>query len=105
MRLSLNFDVVILAFPSVLVYPKEGESNRCVPFRQWKVDKFDIDTRGGGSCVHGTLPVIVCPMQRERRTRLYAQAGAGRDRWHLTIEFPHLNRTLFAMASHVAIIC
>ena len=28
-----------------------------------EVDKFDIDTRGGGSCVRRMQPFIACPMQ------------------------------------------
>src|SRR6266581_5116360 len=94
---SLYVDFVILAFPSILAYPQEREPDRCFLLGQREVDKLDIHTRGGRSCVRRMQPFIARPMQQERRTGLYAQAGADCDRWYLTIRLPHLNRTLFPM--------
>src|SRR2546425_9066319 len=85
--------------------PQECEPDGCFLLRQREVDKLDIHIRGGRPRIGGMQPFIACPMQYERKVRLYPQARADRDRWRLTIELPHLNRTVFSMAPHIAIVC
>src|SRR5713226_4221442 len=40
-RTSMQFDFVVLAFPSAVVQPEKGEPNCCFLFGQQEVHKFD----------------------------------------------------------------
>src|SRR5689334_2631746 len=71
----------------------------------WRIDKMDIETRGGRLRVGGMQPFIRCPVQEKRSARLYAKLGAGFDCGDLTIGFPYLDCRALPIAAHVTIMC
>src|SRR5712671_1009237 len=105
MGLGMKLNFVVSAFPSVLICPEEREPDRCFLLRHWKVDKFDIDTRGNRSCIGGMQPLIGGPMQQEGRFCLYLQPRADRNRWHLTIELPHFDFRTLMTVFYIPMVC
>ena len=73
-------------------------------FRQGQIDKFNIHTRGGRPRIGGMPPFVACPMQHERKVRLYAQSRANSNSGNLTIELPDLNRLTLTVVPHIPII-
>src|SRR5215831_409884 len=102
---SVDFDCVVRALPPFFLYPQKRKPNRAVLFRQRQIDEMNIQTSWDGTCIDRMQPVIVCPMQKEGRTGLYAKSGTDADLCYLTIEFPYFNRRHLSFASHVAIVC
>src|SRR3954469_5196108 len=59
---GLQFNFVVLAFPSVLVHPQKCELNGRFLFGQLEVNKFDAERRGLGPGIGRMLPIVARPM-------------------------------------------